>query len=440
MTTRAFRGQQAFWTVWFGLMISFTGSALTRFGVSVWVFQETRDAQAFATLLFFSVFPLALGSLLAGPLIDRWDRRRVLIVSNVIASLPTVAVMLLLWFGDVQLWHLYVALFVNGLANAFILPSFDSSIRLLVAPHRLGQASGYAQMIQTLGIVVAPPIAGFLMVTLGLGAVFAIDVVTVVVAVIALLLVEIPRPPPSPDRGRTSLWEEFLLGVRYVGSRPPYTFLLVLLAAVVFASSFTYALSGPLVLSFGDEGTLGLIYAAYGIGSVAGALAMGATGGTRRRMHALLASMFVMSVGTALASLRPDALWIGAGVFVSGMAQAVLLASDRTIYQEHVPLGMLGRVFSLRFVCTTAAQSVGLLAAGYLAAQVFEPAMMPGGVLAGPLAAFGTGPGRGSAIMLFGTAILLLTIASIAASVPRIRGLEARLDAPTHHATEERLP
>ncbi len=426
-TRRPFEGQEAFWVLWAGLLVSFTGSGLTRFGVSVWVFQETRDPQAFAALLFFAVFPIALGSLVAGPLIDRWDRRTVLIVANVVASIPTLAVVVLLWFGDLQLWHLYVALFVNGLANAFVLPAFDSSIRLLVAPRRLGQASGYAQLIQTLGLVIAPPIAGVLMLSLGLGAIFLIDALTAAVAVATLLVVAIPRP--APDTARTSLWQEFVLGLRYVAGRPPFVFLLVHLGVVVFASAFTYALSGPIVLSFGDEGTIGLVYAAYGVGSVVGALVIGVTGGTRPRMHGIVVGAFVMSAGTVLTSLRPDALWIGLGVFVAGMAQAVLIASDRTIYQEHVALRMLGRVFSFRSVIITGSQAFGLLTAGWLAAQVFEPAMMPGGALAERLAMFGTGPGRGSAIMLLGTGAVLGCLALTAAVVPAIRRLESRLDA-----------
>jgi MFS transporter, DHA3 family, macrolide efflux protein len=116
-------------------------------------------------------------------------------------------------------------------------------------------------------------------------------------------------------------------------------------------------------------------------------------------------------------------------VFVAGMAQAVLIASDRTIYQEHVALRMLGRVFAFRSVIVTGSQAVGLLTAGWLAAQVFEAAMMPGGALAEPLAMFGTGPGRGSAVMLLGTGAVLGCLAVIAVAVPGIRRLESRLDA-----------
>jgi MFS family permease len=99
MRLRPFTGMTAFWLTWLGLLLSFTGSGLTRFGVSVWVFEQTRDPQAFSALLFFATIPLAVGSLIAGPLVDRWNRRTVLIVSNVVASLPTLLIMLLYFTG-----------------------------------------------------------------------------------------------------------------------------------------------------------------------------------------------------------------------------------------------------------------------------------------------------------------------------------------------------
>ncbi len=417
-------GMRAFWIIWWGLLLSFTGSGFTRFGLSVWVYQMSRDAEAFALLLFFGILPLSLGALVAGPLVDRWDRKRVLVVATALARVPTVAVILLWWQGGLEVWHVYLAVAANGLANAFVLPAFDASIRMLVPRERLGQASGFSQLVQSLGVVVGPPLAGLLLATLGLGSIFAVDVASAVLALVALAAASIPNPGRLLDDG-SSVLASFAFGLRYVVARPAFVFLAGFLALTVLGSSFVYALSGPLVLGLGDEATLGLVYAAYGIGAVAGAVAIGAWGGPARRIPGMLAAALMLGIGTALTGARADALWIGVIIAGLGAAQAVLLALNRVVFQEHAAPEVLGRVFAFRMVLTAAAQAGGIVLAGSLAERAFEPAMMPGGALEpvlGPL--LGSGEGRGAALMLviIGALMSVLTLAAIASA--RVRRLE----------------
>lgn len=438
-----FTGMKAFWLLWLGLLLSFTGSGLTRFGLSVWVFEQSRDPQAFSTLLFFATIPLALGSLLAGPLVDRWDRRRVLIISNIIASLPTLAVMLLLFTERLEIWHLYLALFINGLANAFILPAFDASIRMLVPKERLGQASGLSQMVQSLGTIIAPPIAGFLLVQWGLGSIFIIDFLTVSCATLALILVTIPRPERVLDTQQTNIWQDFVFGLRYILVRPPFIFLMTFLTLVVFAQSLVYALTGPLVLSFGTEDGLGIVYGAFGVGGLIGAILVSATGGTRRRMHGILAGAVLMGVGAVVLSLRPDTLWISIGTFVFGLSLSYLIALNRTIYQEKAAPEVLGRIFAFRIVVGVGAQAAGLLLAGGLAAAVFEPGMVEGGALASVFGdMLGVGEGRGAALVILLTGVVMLVLGVLSALISPLRRLEDRLPdyADTQPTITEAVP
>jgi MFS transporter, DHA3 family, macrolide efflux protein len=418
----------AFWVAWVGLMLAFTGSGLTRFGLSVWMYQETRDAEAFALLLFFGIVPLSIGSLIAGPLVDRFDRRRVLLASTALARAPTLAVLLLWWQGGLELWHLNLALVVNGLASAFVLPAFDASVPLLVRRERLAQASGYSQLMQSLGLVAGPPLAGYLLLRFGLGSIFAIDIASAVVAVVALALVRIPRPERTLAGGRGGVWGDLVAGLRYVAVRPAFVFLSLFLAATVFGSAFVYALSGPLVLGLGNEATIGLMYALFGLGSVAGALALGAWGGPSRRIPAILVATLVAGAATLLTGLRPDLLWIGASLVVLGGAQAVMLALHRVVFQEHAAPDVQGRVFAFRTLLVAGSQAAGILVSGRLAAQVFEPAMVEGGALAAWLGPWiGVGEGRGAALLLVlvGLAMLVLALASLASR--RIRRLEDAL-------------
>jgi MFS transporter, DHA3 family, macrolide efflux protein len=424
MTPRRFRGMAAFWVVWGGLVASFTGSGLTRFGLSVWMYQETRDAQAFALLLFFGVLPLSIGALVAGPLVDRLDRRRVLVIGNAASRVPTVVVMVLWWQGGLDLWHIYLALVVNGVANAFVLPAFDASVRMLVPEERLGQASGFSQLMQSLGIVVGPPVAGYFLVAFGLGSIFVIDLATVAVALVALAVVHVPNPAPAAE-ARPSVWRDFVLGLRYVVERPAFLFLSVYLAVTVFGWGFVYALSGPIVLGIGNEATIGLMYAIFGLGSVVGAVGFGVWGGPRRRIPAILFTSLVVGVLTMLVGVRPDLLWIGSFLALLGAAQATMLALHRVVFQVHGAPAVLGRVFAFRLVLTAAAQAAGIVTAGTLAANVFEPAMAAGGAWAARLGPWiGSGEGRGAALLQVLVGAVIASMALLSASSRRVRRLE----------------
>jgi len=162
-------GERAFGGILAGQLVSSVGSAMTRFGLVIWTLAETGDTTAYSLLLLASFLPLGLGALVAGPLVDRWDRRRVMIVANAVASLSTLAIALLYVTESLATWHLYVALFVNGIANAFVLPAFDASVPLLVRKEQLGRAAGLSQMIAGLEMILGPALAGIVLGAFGLG-------------------------------------------------------------------------------------------------------------------------------------------------------------------------------------------------------------------------------------------------------------------------------
>jgi DHA3 family macrolide efflux protein-like MFS transporter len=423
-------GMRAFWVIWGGLLLSFTGSGLTRFGLSVWVFNETQDTQAYSVLLFSSTIALAIGSIVAGTLVDRWNRRTVLILSNIAGSLPTLVIMLLHFNDALTINHLYVALFVNGFASAFMLPAFDSSIRILVPPGQLARASGLSQMVQSMGTIIAPPLAGVMMAQWGLGSVFIVDYVTVTLAIVPLLFVFIPTPERTLVTKQSNIWDDFKFGLQYISQRPPFVFLMVYVTLVMFAQSFIYALTGPLILSFSTQEAMGVVYAFFGIGGIAGATMVSLTGGTKRRMTGMIIGSVVMGIGAIIAGVKADVGYVNIGTLVFGFAMSYLIALNRTIYQENSAPEVVGRIFSFRIMVTITAQAVGLLMAGSLAANIFEPAMMPeAGWLAemfGPLIGVGEGRGVGLLVILVGAVILAMGV--ISALIRPLRLLEDQFE------------
>lgn len=436
-------GMRAFWVIWGGLLLSFTGSGLTRFGLSVWVFNETQDTEAYSALLFASTISLAIGSIVAGTLVDRWNRRTVLIVSNILGSLPTLVIMLLHFNDMLAIEHLYIALFVNGFANAFVLPAFDSSIRILVPAAQLARASGLSQMVHSMGTIIAPPLAGLMMAQWGLGSVFIMDYVTVTLAIVPLLFIFIPTPERELTKSSSNIWQDFKFGLQYISQRPPFVFLMVYVTLVMFAQSFVYALTGPLVLSFSTQEAMGVVYAFFGLGGIGGAMMVSMTGGTKRRMTGIIISSIVMGLGAIVAGIKADIAYINIGTLVFGFAMSYLVALNRTVYQENSAPEVVGRIFSFRIMVTIAAQAVGLLMAGSLAANVFEPNMMPeSGQMAevfGPIIGLGEGRGVGLLVVLVG--VVILSMGVISALIRPLRLLEDQLEvAPKSGENDSALP
>jgi MFS transporter, DHA3 family, macrolide efflux protein len=428
-TTVRFSSMSAFYALLVGQFVSAMGSAMTRFGLSVWVYTETASTAAYTTLMFFAVFPVGIGALLAGPLVDRWDRRQVMIVSDAIAGLSTMVVALLFFFDLLVGWHLYALLCVNGVASAFSRPALDASVPLLVPSAQLSRAAGLSQLIWALEMILASTLAGLIIGAFGLGVIFLIDFISFGLNIVILLFLTIPRPQPlTGQEASGSFWADLLDGLRYVQQRPGLGYLLGLFTITMFLlPGLAYSLITPLVLTFANETTLGFILSGFGIGSLLGGALMTIVGG-KRRMDGILGSMALAGFAAILISLRESPWLVGVGVMLTGMSFVIMIGLNRSIWQQKAAPAILGRVFSLQMALGVGAQSLGVLLSGALADTIFEPLLTAEGALVSTVGALiGTGTGRGIALMFLLVGLLQLMIVMLSGLRPAIRGLEDRL-------------
>lgn len=420
-------GERAFGGILAGQLVSSVGSAMTRFGLVIWTLAETGDTTAYSLLLLASFLPLGLGALVAGPLVDRWDRRRVMIVANAVASLSTLAIALLYVTENLATWHLYVALFANGIANSFVLPAFDASVPLLVRKEQLGRAAGLSQMIAGLEMILGPALAGVVLGAFGLGIIFIIDFVTFGASIAALLLAVIPSPPrETEEETAPGIVREFAAGWGYLCERPPLMLLLGLItAAMLLMPGFGFALCTPLVLSFADEQAAGMVLASFGFGALASGVLLAAWGGPRRRMSGVVVALVGAAFAMGLIGARENVIVTAIGVAAIGLAVTTLMALSRVIWQVKVAPSFLGRVFSLRIVFGVGAQCLGLVLAAPLAQGVFEPLMVSGGALANSVGVLlGVGAGRGMGLMYAVVGLVVLALAALCWLLPGLRRIE----------------
>ena len=422
-------GFGTFLIVWIGQLISVLGSTLTGFAMGIWVYIETGSVTTFALIIVAANVPGILIAPLAGSIIDRHDRRLVMLVADVAAGISTGAAAILFISDSLHIWHLYPIVAIGAIANSFQEPAYAASVPLLVPKRHLGRANGLVQVGPSLGIVVAPIAAGALIATVGLGVVLMIDIVTFVFAVTTLVFVRIPRPPPiEGDNFGSSLWSNFSFGLTYLRARPGLLGLLGVYAITNFMLSSVGLLYLPLILAFSNETAYGAAMSAGGVGMLLGSVLMSAWGGPRRRIAGIMWMMGVAGLGVALAGVWESVLLIAVFGSIDMFLGPIINGTSQTLWQTKVAPAVQGRVFAVRRMVAFVISPVSMLLAGPLADGVFEPALRPDGALAGSVGAvIGTGPGRGVGFM-----IVLAGLGTTAAAVagwlmPRVRNLETEV-------------
>jgi MFS family permease len=434
---------RSFLTVWAGQLVSALGSGLTSFAVAVTVYQKTGSAEQFGLLMFAWIAPALLLSPVAGTLVDRWDRRRVLIVGDTGSALMTLATAAIVLSGHFEVWYLFVTSAVGSLIGSFQEPAFTAAVAAIVPRHHYGRAVGLLQLLQPASMIVAPLLGGALVLTIGLGGIMVIDGVTYVAAIAGLLLVAIPSPPRTavaddPDGGPAWLQAarrfvaEAVVGWRFVRERPGLLGLLLAIALVNFWGAFVNPLLAPMVLSFGSPVQLATIQAAVGTGAVLGGVAVGAWGGPRRRIAGIIGPIVIAGVCIGATGLTTRAAAIAATLFVWAVASPLLMTSSSAIWMSKTPQELMGRVAAVRRMVLLSMMPLAVLMAGPLADRVFEPMLARGGALAPTVGAvIGTGKGRGIGLMFLVLGALIVLTAVAAWLVPVIRNVERDVpDAP----------
>ncbi len=402
---------------------------MTAFAVEIWVYTETRSVTNLAMISLAYALPQVVASPLAGAVVDRHDRRTVMIAADVAAAMATTALLVLYGMDRLAIGHIVIAAAALGVSGAFQGPAWTASISLLVPKAQLGRANGLVQLIGGVTAVLAPLLAGVLLALADLRLVLIADLATFAVAVATLTVVRFPRPPRTPQEEGTSLLAEAKQGWRFVRERPGLFGLLWTVGGVNFALTFFNIMLVPLVVALTtNSGAVGAVLSIASLGSIAGALAVSAWGGPRRKVRAMMGTIAIVGGCIVLAGVRPSLVLVGGACLAVMAIVPVTNTASQVIWQTKVPPGMQGRVFAIRRMISEAITPAAFLLAGPLADGVFEPLLQPGGGLANTVGAvIGTGDGRGIGFMYVLTGLAMSTMALIGYTRPRIRHLEEEL-------------
>jgi DHA3 family macrolide efflux protein-like MFS transporter len=376
--TRPNRWALRFFAIWIGQAFSLLGSMLVQFALVWWLTQATGSATVLATATLVAVLPGIFIGPVAGALVDRWNRRLIMIVADSLIALVTLGLIFLYAVGRMQVWHVYVTMFLRAALGGFHWPAMQSSTSLMVPKQQLARIAGLNQTLMGVMNIVSPPLGALLLSFWPLNRVLFVDVGTATLAVLPLLFVTIPQPARSAGAAATdtgsapaSVWADLRAGLRYVAGWPGLLAILVMAMALNFIVNPAFSLMPILVTKYFGRGALelGWLESAWGIGVVAGGLVLSAWGGFKRRVVTSLFGIVGMGIGTLIVGLSPAGAFMIAvvGMLVAGFMNPIVNGPFMAVMQSAVAPEMQGRVFSLVQSASMAMMPLSLLIAGPIA-------------------------------------------------------------------------
>ena len=422
-------GMFGFTIVWLGQIVSVLASAMSQFGLAIWMYNQTKSAFAMGMMQVFFITPFLLISPIAGVMVDRHNRKLMMMVSDMVAGAATLAILAFQYFGILQFWHLYVTSIVYGLGMAFQWPAYSAAISTMVSKEQLGRANGMMSLIEAGPGVLAPILAGALLPVIGLTGILFFDVATFLLAIGALMFVHIPQPPRTEEgqEAQGGVWKEATYGFKYIFARPSLLGLQLIFFMGNLFWGIGFTVLAPMILARTNSNTLifGSVETAGAAAGVVGGVIMSAWGGFKRRVHGVLFGWIFSGIGMAILGLMGGLpIWI-VGMILAALLGPLLNGSNQAIWQAKVAPDLQGRVFAARRLIAWLAQPIAPIIGGALADYVLEPAMKT----ASPLTfAFGwlvgTGPGAGMGLLIVVCGVLSALAGLAGYFFPAIRNAE----------------
>lgn len=417
---------RAFLIIWSGQLVSAIGSQMTLFALTIWTWKQTGSATALALIGFFALLSGAVVTPFLGAIVDRHHRKRLMLLSDTMIALAVSAVLFLNLTNTLQIWQLYaIATFIGPFAQLQGL-AYQSSLSLIVPARHHTRVSSMGMMIFYGSQILSPAFAGVLYPVIGLTGIVLIDLVTFAIALLTLLAVQIPQL--HKEEGASVEQEQsFKVGIRYILSDRSLLALLIITCSFWFMHELADTLVNPLILARtnGNTAVLGSISSAVGIGGVIGAIALSVWGGSKRRVQGLAIGMIGVGISRALFGVgRSPLIWLPSQ-FCSSLQFPLFGSSEQAIWLTRIQPNLQGRVFAVQGLSQQVAIALAMLIAGPLADYVFEPAMMPSGMLAPVLSSiFGVGSGAGTAVLFELCAWCMILIGIGSYVVPALQDLD----------------
>jgi MFS transporter, DHA3 family, macrolide efflux protein len=425
---------QTFLIVWVGQVVSLLGTKLTEFALGFWIldqtYQDTGTITQFALTILFMYLPKVIISPLAGVLVDRWNRRFTMIMSDLGTAMVTIAILSLVWTDNLAVWQIYLALIASSSLNAFQQPAYTASISQLVPANNLIRANGMVQASFAIAKIASPAIAGLLLHRFGLKTILCIDTSTFVIAILTLISVKFPdfKRYKKSNKVVNQVITDAVAGWNYIVLRPGLVRLVSFIAISYFTMGMIEVVLWPLLYQPGSTAQLGFVLSIGGCGMLVGSVLMSVWSGPSNRVKAIICFVGFQGLIVLIGGLKISPVILAFGIFGYLFSQPIIVSCNQAIWQSKVPSRLQGRVFALQQTLERSLAICAYLLAGPLVDNLLNPLMAEGGVVAQIIGkVINTGMGQGVTLLLVILGVVNLMVVAIAYREPRLRYLEQEL-------------
>jgi DHA3 family macrolide efflux protein-like MFS transporter len=354
--------------MWFSQAFSLIGTVVVEFALAWYLTRETGSATILATAMLVALIPQIVLGPFIGPLVDRWNRKRIMIFADLSIAIVTLGLVLLFLTDTIQIWHIYVAMVLRSIGQTFHFPAVLASVATIVPEKHLTRAAGLNQMLQGVVSIAAPPLGALLMETLPMQGVLAVDIGTAIIAVGFILPLTIPQPERTTLGEKTSIIGDMMQGFRYLMARRGLTMLMWLFALLGFFTGPAVSLF-PMLVNLnlgGDVLKLGWLNAVMGIGNISAGVLLGIWGGFKKRIYMLLLGLLLIGITNVGLGFTSESLFyfILVDSFILGVGITMTDAPFLAIMNSIVAKDMQGRVFTLINSLSGLMIPIGLAIAG----------------------------------------------------------------------------
>ncbi len=356
-----------FLPIWSAQIFSLLGSGLVQFALVWYLTQKTGSATVLAMSTFVAVLPDVLIAPFAGALVDRWNRRWVMVIADGAIALLTLGLVVLFALQKVEIWHIFVVLFARETGAMFHWPAMQASTSLMVPEKHLSRVAGINQALRGALNIVAPPLGALLMTLVPFYQVISIDIVTAIIAITPLLFIRIPQPIRLDQEKVTMglVLKDIGAGFKFMKAWPGIMMLTIIAAMLNFFLSPTGTFMPLLVTKYFNKGVweLSMLESAMGIGVVVGGVLLGVWGGFKSKIFTSIMGVMGIGLGVLLLAAAPASLFFMAvaGMVMLGVMNPIANGPLMAIMQSKVPPEMQGRVMGFTNSFCTAMMPLAML-------------------------------------------------------------------------------
>lgn len=366
--------KRVFAIIWTGQFFSILTSSIVNFAIILWLSFETKSAEVLAFAAIAAMLPQSVLGLFAGIYIDRWKRKRVMIMADSFIAFCTLILAVLFYLDVAKIGHIYILLALRSVGSAFHMPAMQASVPLLAPKSELIRIAGINQIIQSACNIAGPALAALFISFMEMTNILLLDVIGAALACTSLLFVKIPDPDNTERTQKVHLLKEAKEALTEVRAQSGLSWLFVLSIIATFFIMPVSVLFPLMTLDHysGNAFQISLVEAAWGIGALLGGAFLGMKKFKLNEISLINWMYVLLGLTFGLSGILPVSgypLFVGLTA-IGGISGSLYMASFTTVVQTRINPVVMGRVFSFYMSVSLLPSMIGLLSTGFLADNI----------------------------------------------------------------------